>query len=494
MKYHFEKNSTSTILIIGVFALHIAFYWLPLVNLEWAFSDAALFFETQEKILIDRYFSQQANTLGIPYLAYLVHKIIPIFNIELAPRFLSISGFILLGVSLIRLNSLTGKSNNQVLLLILVFLNPLIWTFGGRGTADFFPAILALFSITLFLDKKPHLLKMTLAIFTFSIAITLKYHAILLLPVIWLEAITRTGQPIKIVLIQMILITTAILIIPALYIYFIQQQYGFWLTPPIFQDTHQLRISSAFSSFISYAGFLTLLLLPFSIFLIWNRIHSLTDFVKTISIAVIFFLAGYFFIESNNEMNFGPLDPYLGAQFTGGILCLCAGLFFLTMIDGLAAIHDNNEAKRILICIMTGILIFIVVLSFTRPAQRYLLFILPLAYLFISHHFRTNKLLVASIILLSIFMNTYILISQYAAGKAALELTQKLEKLDLISTTNPAFITSYTGNAFPLNMYSNKRNIVIVGQHPKQLFYVENSPLPFIRKTFSVIPIEHYGK
>jgi hypothetical protein len=45
-----------------------------------------------------------------------------------------------------------------------------------------------------------------------------------------------------------------------------------------------------------------------------------------------------------------------------------------------------------------------------------------------------------------------------------------------------------TGNAFPVKIKKQKYT-VIVGESPKQLFYAESNPAPFIRRVYSVVPV-----
>jgi hypothetical protein len=70
------------------------------------------------------------------------------------PRQLAMSGFIFLGLALVRLNRLAGNETRPGILLAAVFWNPLVRTFGGRGAADFLPAALVLFSLSMFWSKE----------------------------------------------------------------------------------------------------------------------------------------------------------------------------------------------------------------------------------------------------------------------------------------------------------------------------------------------------
>ena len=131
---------------------HLAFIDLPSINFEWAFVDAARYFGLHQQELLVRYFGVEANPLGVPLLGYIIHLILPFLNIDIIPRLLAISGFAFLAFALLRISERAGIALSAPLLTAIIFLNPLIWTFGGRGTADFFPAALALCAVALFWD------------------------------------------------------------------------------------------------------------------------------------------------------------------------------------------------------------------------------------------------------------------------------------------------------------------------------------------------------
>jgi len=485
-----QSTRMAWLFVLVTVVIHLALYKLPLINLEWSFSDAARYFEIHNQDFLERYFSVQANTLGIPLLAYLIHQLIPVLDLGIIPRVLSISGFIFMGAALIRLNDLIGRRVPPALLMAFVFLNPLIWTFGGRGTADFFPAALTLFSLSLFWDKQKKPATLAVAILTFSLAIVLKYHAVLLLPLIWLEAVTAPNVQYKKVMLRMGLMTGAVFVIPALYLYAVKQAFGFWFAPPSFQDVHHLSLAPSFvlTNFISYAGYLALLLLPLSLLPLWKHMRSPLSAAILFAAATILFLAGYGLVEPNGEMNFGPLDAYLNPHVVGGAFCLCAGLFFLILGDGLLASRAHKNTFHILLCLSLCIIGFIGILSFTRPAQRYLLFVLPLMYIFIPPALANKKLFATLVIASCVVMNVYITLNQYATGQAATELTQKILDNGLINITDPGVIDGHAGNAFPINITRDKKYIVVTGKDPARIFYAESAPAPFVHKTYSVVP------
>jgi hypothetical protein len=365
-----------------------------------------------------------------------------------------------------------------------------VWIFGGRGTADFFPAALALFGLSLFWDKRQKPGILALAAFIFSIAIILKYHTAILLPLIWLEALTRPNIKYKETVLRMGAITAAVSIMPAIYVYAVQHRFGFWLISPAFQSTFRVNVTPSFvlTNFISYAGYLALLLLPLSLLPVWNHMRARSGAIKLFAVAAVLFLAGYGLIEPNGEMNFGPLDAYFNTRVVGGAFCLCAGLFFLVLIDGLSAIRADRETFRIFFCAALGITIFIGVLSFTRPAQRYLLFVLPLVYFFLAPALAGKKRVAAIVVALWVVINIYIMLNQYATGQAVAELTQKITDSGLIDVTDPGAIDGHIGNRFPVNTSRDKKYIVVAGKNPAQILFAESMPAPFVYRAYSVVP------
>lgn len=177
------------LILLAVMASRWVFIGLPLINFEWAFADVARYFETGEPILLERYFGVEANTLGMSILAYLAHQLLPWVEWYHVPRLIVPLGFVFLGLGLLRVNAQMGRKITPEWLLLVVCLQPVIWAFGGRGTADFFPAALAIFAAALLWDPRRDLAGALLL----GVCLALKYYALFLLPLVALERLTR-GQ------------------------------------------------------------------------------------------------------------------------------------------------------------------------------------------------------------------------------------------------------------------------------------------------------------
>jgi hypothetical protein len=479
------------LLVAAACLAHLALGWLPGINLEWAFSDALLYFQHGDPRHIERYFAVQANTLGLSFSAYLLATLLPGLDAAYAPRLLSSLGILVLGAALIRIARLLDYNQRDALLVMLALINPMVWVYSGRGTADFLPAALALYSVSLFWDKTVRLPGLAIAIVAFSTAIVIKYHAALLLPLLWLEALGRANADYKSTLWRLSAVSALVLSGPLLYVLLVRQTLGFWFIPPAFQHSFPISFSSFATNCVSYLGYLSLLLLPLSMVPLLRRLSSRRSLVLLALAFSALFALGYVAIEPDGEMNFGPLDRYLNSQVASGILCASAGLLVFVLQDCFAA-AKSPETRRLLICLLLGIALFIAVLSFTRPAQRYLLFALPLAYYFVATPGANRKMVVGAAIALMMSVNLYVGISQYATGTASRALVQQLVARGLLERTNPGDLLWHAGNAFPLGAdFKDATYTIVNGHHPEQMLFAESAPLPFIRRAYSVIPIPH---
>ena len=491
-----EINFKMKTVIYLTVLLHLFLIPLPLVNLEWAFSDASLYFSSNKMVYLQQYFEIQANTLCIPFLSFLFNKIIPIIPYSYLPRLFSSLSLILLGAALIKFNRLNKiEPNNSVFLLLLIFLNPLIWTFSGRGTADFIPFALGFYCIMMYFDNKDIKFYKLLSLFIFGIAITIKYHTILLAPVFFIVNLFMKDLSLKKRLFQCIEQILIIIIIPLIYIITIKLKFGFWLTPPIYLQRHGLNTNFFFSNFIVYFGFLGLFIAPF----IFSNIFFYIKNSSLKSIVIIFILSstfillfGEYFYIPIGEMNFGFLDKYINQKVVGSTFGFFA--FFLLFTVYKYFKHyiyylKANDINKILISFFITSIIFIIILSFTRPTQRYLIFIIPFFYYIIDFKLYVKKyILYITLILYSIF-NLFIFSNQYNTGIATKNMVDEIIKKKILNITEAGSIKAHAGNIFyPYN--TNKKIYIIVEGYSKNYIFISKSNfLPFTSKTYSLIKL-----
>ena len=456
------------------FLLHLLTSQLPLVNQEWVFIDAARYFLKQNPVLLEEYFSYQANTLGMPILVASVAKLLPGLNISTVYRMVSATSILLLGEAIIRANQLITKGYNTQSVLLCVLVNPLIWTFAGRATADLFPASLAIFSVVLFWEASNNAPKAMLAMLGMGLAITLKYHALLLLPLVVTEQFTRKHR--KISLTHLLLRLLAILIIPASYVLAVKYYFNYWFTPDNFHEMLRFNFANLLNNLLAYLGYLGILLLPLSLSPIITVPKQLRSHIRQSLLRIVVFSSafglGYYGVKPQGEMNFGPLDSWLTPAILGGGFCVMATLLLINLVQTFKGTPQSTAIqKRYLRCILLTLIVMLSLLSCTRPAQRYLLFILPFSYFFILKSLTKQTYIILSLVF-SMLLNLYLTGNQYVTGQAAQLMVTALQEKALIQETDGDVLLRHVGNAFFKYSLTPKKYRVTTGDSSNILFSV----------------------
>jgi hypothetical protein len=485
--------------LTGLFvAAHLALLDLPAINLEYTFSEGARYFFDGDPLHLEQYFYYEANTLGLPWLAYAVHWVFPGLDFDHIPRLLSIFAIPFLAYGLLRINGQFAATINPYVLIGIVLLNPLVWTFSGRGTADFLPAALAVFAFSLFAgeDGKADqgLGRRALASVILGISAVIKYHALILLAGVVAEILVRRRTQYRRLALECVVSTFPALLLVAAYLLTVKLTFGFWLTPSRFQQAFGLNLVSAPDNLVSYAGFLALITVPLSLAIPQRRIGQfrLSGAVAAL-VLLTTFAVGYFFLSDNGEMNLGPLDAYVDKHMVNGALAMLGGVCAIRLVIGLErSISGGKDVARA--CgLAAGIVVFVLALSLTRPAQRYLLFVLPLFYFFLLPSQKFRRALVAFTILLSIALDIYILLNQVASGIASEEMAQRIAELGLLSKTAPGAIEGNVGDRFFPYRHENKTFTVVVGDVAGNIVQVHYSlfpQIPFTGKTYSLVRLQ----
>lgn len=473
------KNGWLYAVIGGFFLAHCLLVVLPSINLEFAFVDAARYFEIGDKSLIDQYFRFQANTLGLPYISWLVSVVFPNLSLLTIIRLLSASGIILLGIGILNFSRHLNR-NDSTSLLILILLNPLVWTFSGRATADFLPAALGIFAISIALIPSKTILHVICAGILLGAAAILKYHAIFLLlaliPFLWNEKSKRFD--IK----SLILISALSASLLLMFLIIIHENFGFWVTPPIYQSIHGLNLGSLVNNFFLYIGYLILLCTPLSLLLPEYKSFFLKRRYLIICGTGLIFILGYIGFQDGGELNLGPLDRFIDKNIMAGVFLLLSSLFLIPLISN----SENKNIERFNLFLAIAILGIIAFFSLTRPAQRYLLVVLPLFFFLIPATVIGNKRVLISTITLYAFINLFIGYSQWCTGTAAVKMINAVKTAGLLDVTHPGAIEGHIGNQFDINKRGNSKFIVIAGDNPAAIIRTQ-SGVSITKKTFSLI-------
>ena len=171
-------------ILISLF-FHILFINLHPVNLEELFLHAAE--NIASKTDLELYFKYQANTLLYSTILHFLSKLFPFIELNALSKLISSSGYVFLGIGIYYLKKNSYISFNHDLVFLLIAINPLIWSFGYRGTPDFISLAIGFCGLCLTFDKNKILEKSGYLILGLSIA--LKPHAIIFLIFLFLKKI-----------------------------------------------------------------------------------------------------------------------------------------------------------------------------------------------------------------------------------------------------------------------------------------------------------------
>ncbi len=395
---------------------------------------------------ITHYWTLQANPLGYVWFSSIFHFLLGEPEGFWSYRLASLSGLVaILTAGAIVTSSLKTDSSREFhLWCALVTFSPLVWLFSGRGTADVLPVGLLLLSFALVC--KGELIARGLASVIFLLAIVVKYHALLLAPgfiyIFWHQSQSR-GEWGK--------ICGQFFLLPLLgfitYLGIIYNQYGFFLVHEYHSQTHKFEPANFLKTFSLYAGYLGLLLGPVALVCMLSvRKHWPGKWwlLAGVGLAIGLWSQSW---ERLGEMNYGPFDWVLNSLMAFWIKGV-GGIFFgFLVLDCIleAVKHKNTVAGFIL----TTCLPFLLICSVSRPAQRYLIFLIPLIFFYLVFcKMKGRSILGWGTVGLFVLANIFAVNYQIAQARASDNMAQWLIENKLIEQTLPGSINSNSGQYF----------------------------------------------
>jgi len=403
-----NKNLACWVVVAAFVVLHLIYINTPFVNLEWAYRQGSLFFITGSEDSLADYLAYQANPLTFPYLSSWLAAITDP-GAYFPYRLLALCGGVLLLISLLHYRSTA--------LLLIVVLNPLIWIYSGRGYSELLSVGLMMLA---FNPAMPALLRGGIG----SLAGMVKYHAwpVILLHegFIWLEKMRRTEfrgwRNTNLLAITVILISAGLF----LSLYFLA--IGIWIYPAHFSDEMSGFTLIAFlNNFFGYGFFLS------GMFFLTLPIHF-TKQAWQLKAGLFLVCLVCAYLNSNlGEMDFGSFELLLGEEI---VLLIKAGGFW----NFLLCCHYFWKEPRYRTKLLT-VLFYVAVLSVTRPAQRYLIFIIPLWAILITQCLNLPRLIrygyILCLVPLNLFATLYQVNNAQAASNMAEWITQNGMTADL---------------------------------------------------------------
>jgi hypothetical protein len=423
--------------IIVTFILHLVLINFYPINYEFTFSEGAKYFIDFEKKIITDFFSNQANTFFFSLIVGLINKIFPIENTLLYTRLFSASSYFMLGLAFIDLFSYFKIKFKCFIFLLFFFLNPLIWTFGYRGTPDLFSASLAFFAFSriLILENKINF-KIFFYYFLIGVSICIKPFSFIYLGLIILLDYKNN---IFLVVKKFFFFITISVFLPLLYFIIIKINFNFYLVPPTFTDKVIFDYKNTFYILIGYFNFIAISIFPFT----WK--HYSFGSKKNIMIFIFSSLALFIYASKAGyigELDFGFFEKLIPRNLL---------MVFIIFPFCLCFLYFMNIKKNIINCkFFFTIFFYILVLSLTRPVQRYLIHILPIILVLILLNLgKFNiKYLLLVILIIYVPINFLIGLNFYFVSSNTKNIINFLNNEKIINKTDPGPLDAHSKNFF----------------------------------------------
>ena len=443
--------------ILVTFILHIlAINFYP-INFEYTFIEGMNYaVQNFDKKIITVYFQNQANTFFFPFVGSIIKYIFPYIDPQYIAKFLSASGYFFLGFGIVNLHRILKTKYPLSILLIIIFLNPLIWTFGYRGTPDFLAASIAIYSVSLILDKSISIFKNYIGFFLLGVAIALKpitgiFYITFL--IFLLKRKISINEKLK----ELFLSGLITFIIPIIYFLLIYINFKFFLLPKNFVNVHKIAIYASNSdgdnffflnNFFVYIAFLFIFLTPINFVLIFD---NLKNFKKYFYILLTLFFFMGLFLQPSGEMSFGPLSEYFNRFMFNGIYGIFIFLFLFICKMRFKNFYDLDLSKIFIL----SLLFLYFSLSFTATSQRYLILSIPILIIcFIRSKDKKDKITFFLTVILFLPVNFFLILNQYATGNASTKMVKYIINSNIINITCAGAIGPHVNNFFD---YKNRK-------------------------------------
>jgi hypothetical protein len=423
------------IILFFIILAHALFINNYPVSVEFSFIDFAKYYENYDKTLLLSYINIQANTVVYSYLIFLLKNILFIENYHIAGKILSITSYIFLYFGISNFFIFFKKFSKR-LLIVLVMLNPIIWIYGFKVTSDLLPASIGFFSISLLFLKNNNLFRILISSLLVSLTAILKPMFLIL---VFFGSFALLFFNKNLTFKKNIFYILSYIFFPFLflfiYFYWTYINFGFLLSPHVNVGNKQFdyNVLHVISIFLYYFGI-------FFIFISPVISLDLNYFLKLKKITFFLLSLIFFYLGFSNKFFPGELD--LGTFFSFNVNIL-KGLYFLFALLIFYFFYINykniNKQLKILYVIyLITIFLYIFILSFFRPAQRYLILLIPISYVFLFFIKKNiNYKIIYFFIFICISVNFILASHSYFRSQLAMKIMIFLNDKSIIEKTEP---------------------------------------------------------
>ena len=488
MRMNVLKNSY--LVIIFFFFVHLIFVGLWSVNFEFTFSEAAKYVKSSDLRYIDFYTSNNANTLAFPMIIGAIHMIVPLNTLIIA-KIVSASSYVLLGVAVINFYKKLNFTSKIEYTLVFIYLNPIVWVLGFRGTPDLFSCSLALLATSFLIHQNSFGIKRFFYLVLFSLAILIKpITAIFAIFILYFKFLDNRFKfnfyYIRSSLGEVLIITIPTILYLIFYMQFLSNEYS--------NDyTEIIRGKFGRGFFNNFFLYLSFIFLSIAVFLFSKKKYVFIFTLLSIIILLSTIYADISFDKNHDgEMNFGFLSSFIPDNFYYVYMIFLGMLMLSTFIALCVFLFRKSDIDfHKVFPFLLYFIICIVILSLFRPVQRYLILIIPIVILFINEFRKKNIFLSISYICFFSLINIVVLNNQITNSLISKKVYNYLDENKMLTNTYPGYLNPHIRHLFvdegqialPTFRYEDRDYIIQSRANNSTIKSFTVSIIPFIKKS-----------
>ena len=456
MKLFLRRNAPLFYALAAMLALYIPWLNRGYTNLEYVFPMAAQgLSDITNSDLIDAYWGSQANPLGYSLVLASIFQSIGYhewFWLTRVPSMFGAVFIILAGFILLRAQYAPGRRQFYLWSLLIIF-SPMMIAYSTSATADILPVGLLMLSVAFILKSTSvNKFEEIFASILFGFAIITKYNAIyfsfLFAFLIFLSA-RNSKNAFKFWLTQASVFFSFPAVIVGVYVWWSNSRFDVFISNRLDQTRPNFfNLVAWIQTLGKYLAFMGLFCCLIPIVVVVRQGGFSKFKPKLVFVLVVLTVIGWLLSKPLpvGEMDFGQGFPL------GAIIARILEIF--GFINGVAILQIGwyriRASNRLTQVLMAGLVPYLILTSASRPTQRYLIFVLPIALLVLVQAVdegskRLKHFVVGSTALgfavVSLLGMSY-LTSQ---GNASEEMAVWVEENSLISRTSAGAIRPHAG-------------------------------------------------
>ena len=388
MSLFLKRNAPVFYMLLAMIVLYAPWMGRGYVNLEYPFSMAARgLSDSRFADQVDVYFGVQANPLGYSFVLAMIYKIFGYHDWFWLAKLPSLCGALMIIVSgwMLTRDRWHGRRLLFYYWSSLIILHPMIITFGTSATADVLPVGLLMLSLAVaYKSADDQIFSKFFAALLFGFAVVVKYNSAffgLAFIFIAIVGITQTKKSMTQICRDISIFVIVPFAILAFYIVWSNVRYGVFISNRFARHKPNFLDGASWAfTFGKYLSFLGIFIGFIPILIMVKESRTFFERLKCVAVIIATLLFGWFVLyrKTIGEMNFGYVFGSLNFRMLE-IFGLLAGVCFC--LYALKQVGNRDRLFQTLIC---GLAPYLLLISASHPAQRYLIFAVPVVVLLVA--------------------------------------------------------------------------------------------------------------